>query len=320
MSLTVPSLPDKSHSNRVRKIVFRSPEKRLRQALALLLNYPSYQKLNREMRACGIADLAATIPELRYKFLGKYLSPVFSVAQRLAILCHCYKFMASQRILPFRAAMAGENVEFWSRIVGENRYDVVLGPVDDAFREGDLALIFRCDGNPLYKLSFSFIPGSVIGLEKETVLFIGGSQGYRGTVSESRRAAKVLGEVCPATLLLLVLKAVTKALGLYSIVGVSLEHHSCDVLSTGKIQPLLAYDDFWQANGAKKNGYFYHMTSELAFRPSEAASSAHRARARRKQERKMGLYAEMLAKFGISQSQEFAPARPDWKAAALVAA
>lgn len=214
--------------------------------------------------------------------------------------------------------MAGGEAELWSRMVDGARYDVVLGPMKEAYLEGDLALIFRCEGNPLYRLTFTFLPGALMGIEENTVLFIGGSQGYRGTVMEARRAAKVFGEVCPATLLLILLKAISKTLGLRSILGIPLALHSCQAITSGKVKPLAAYDAFWEANGAEKLGPFYHMTSDLVFRPSEASSSAHRARARRKQERKMRLYAEMLAKFGVRPSRQSAPAKPDWKAAALI--
>jgi uncharacterized protein VirK/YbjX len=216
--------------------------------------------------------------------------------------------------------MAGGVAELWSQTMGAERFDAVLAPMQEAFLEGDLSLLFRCDGKPLYRLSFSFLAGSVVGLEEDTALFIGGSQGFRGTVQEFRRVAKLFGEICPTTLLLILIKAIAKAVGLRSVIGISIAYHSCDTITSGQVRPVMAYDGFWETNGAQNLGHFYHMTSDLVFRPSEAATSAHRARARRKQEKKIRLYAEMLARFGVRHSQESAPARSDWKPAALVPA
>lgn len=319
MPIMVMPISNKSARDRIMDQFFPSLRKRVSQVIQWVTHYASYRELNRIVHASGMAPLAAAYPKYRFKYLGNYLSPAFSVSQRAAILGHTYRFLASQRILPFRTAMAGGIVELWSRTMDGDRYDAVLSPVrGDFFREGDLALLFRREGKPLYRLSFSFIPGSCVGLEEETALFIGGSQGYRSTVTEFRRASKLLGEICPQTLLLILLKAISKALGLQTLIGVSLAHHSCHTIAGGEIKPLAAYDAFWEANGAENVGRFFHMTSEMVFRPSEAATSAHRARARRKQEKKLRLYGEILAKFGIRPDPEMAPARSDWKAAALV--
>jgi len=306
--------------NRILARVFRSPRKRALQALKWISHYPAYHRLNQALKSRGISALAAANPEYRFKYLGNYLSPLFSISQRADILGHTYRFLASQRILPFRSVLAGGMSEFWACTLNGERFEAVISPMNEAFLEGDLTMVFLCNGTPLYRFSFSFLPGSIVGLTEPTALFIGGSQGYRGTLAESRRIAKVFGEICPATLLLILLRALSSALGLRSILGVSLLHHSCDRILSGEYQPLSAYDTFWQANGAERLGGFYHMASDLAFRPSEAASSAHRARARRKQERKMRLYTEMLAKFGVRQIQEPALASSDWKPAELVPA
>ncbi len=318
-NMAVP-ISNKPNRARVMERVLRSPGKRALQAIKWMTHYFSYRNLNRIVHSSDIANLATKYPEYRFKYLGNYLSSAFSITQRASILGHTYRFLASQKILPFRTVMAGGKAELWSQKVEGEQFDAVLSPIKDAFLEGDLALVFRCDQKPLYRLSFSFLPGSYVGIKEETALFIGGSQGYRNTVIESRRVAKILGEICPATFLLILMKAISKALGLRTVIGVSLASHSCDTLTNGKINPVSAYDAFWEANGAEKLGRFYHMSSDLVFRPSEASSSAHRARARRKQEKKLRLYAETLAKFGIRHNPETAPAKPDWKAAALVPA
>jgi uncharacterized protein VirK/YbjX len=319
MPISLVPISDKSRRDRVLELALRSPRKRAIQAIKWLTHYASFRNLNRIVNSSDISALAVAYPEYRFKYLGNYLSPAFSTTQRAAILGHTYRFLAMQKILPFRTAMAGELVELWSRTVDGERYDAVLSPMrEDFFLEGDLALLFRREGKPLYRLTFSFVPGTCVGLEEETALFIGGSQGYRNPVIEFRRASKLMGEICPPTLLLIILKAISKALGIRTLLGVSLAHHSCNAVSSGKIKSVMAYDAFWEANSAEKSGRFYHMTSDLAFRPSEASSSAHRARARRKQERKMELYTEMLAKCGVGRSLEFAPAKFEWEPAALV--
>lgn len=295
--------------HRVVERILRSPGKRLSQAARFLGNPAAFLALERDIRRTGLRDLASRYPEYRYKYLGNYLSPAFSVSQRAAILGCTYRFLHSQRLLPFRTVLGGQTVRIWSRVVAGESFEVVLAPVQEAFLEGDLALEFRRNGSPLYRLSFSFMPGHMARMADPTILFIGGSQGYRGTSEESRLAAKRMGEICPATLLLIQLRAIAKALGLRAVGAVSLQGHSCDTILEGKVHPVSAYDAFWEANGATRHGPFFSMPAELAFRPSSASSSSHRARARRKQERKSILFAEILARFGVRPAPDPVPER-----------
>jgi uncharacterized protein VirK/YbjX len=284
--------------------IARSPVKRLVQSARFIFNIRAYLELARDIRISGLEEITARYPEYRFKYLGNYLTPGFSVSQRAAALGYTYRFLTSQTILPFRSIAAGGQAEIWSCAMEGEKFDVILAPVGEAFLEGDMALVFRRNGNPLYRLSFSFLPGRFAGILDRTILFIGGSQGYRGTAEDSRIAAKRLGEICPATLLLIHLRAIAKLLGLNSVAAIAVSEHSCQTITSGTVHPVSAYDDFWESNGAIRCGRFFRMPAELSFRPSTAASSSHRARARRKQERKSRLYAEILAGFGMESGTE----------------
>jgi uncharacterized protein VirK/YbjX len=289
--------------DRFLKRLIRYPWRSALQFIRLILHFGSYLRLKKTLGETGLLDLARAFPEYQYKFLGFYLSPSFSVSQRASILIHSYRFMVFQKALPFRQVLAGNRIEIWSKTSEAGLLNVCLAPAYDSFMEGDLSLLFQCGGNPLHRVLFSFMPGRLCGLPDPTVIFIGGSQGYRSTSGQVRLASKVLGEICPANFLVLLVKALAKTLGLRSIIGVSVGEHSCRKVKQGQVRPLSNYDALWEANGAERCGPFFRMPSDLSFRPSMAGTSSHRARARRKQEKKWQLYSEVLATYGVDAGQ-----------------
>jgi uncharacterized protein VirK/YbjX len=248
----------------------------------------------------GLAEQSGKTPELHFKYLSNYLVPGFSVRRRIACLLFHYRFIKGIREIPYREIMSGERKEIWGKTCENKRYAVSFSSPAEAFREGDLALTFTVQGVRLYRLCFSFIPGRMVGIDEDVVVLVGGSQGKRNTQDVMREAAKTFGEICPATILLLQIMALAKSKGIRTILATSVSGHTSSFVVKREVNASSAYDAFWESNGGVRNGLFYKLASELVFRPSTAASSSHRARARRKQEKKMRLFVEMLGQFGVN--------------------
>jgi len=276
----------------------RLPFKRLANLMHFLLNLRSYFLLEACLSELGVAKNCNAYPELHLKYLSNYLAPCFSVRQRISCLLFHYRFLLGNREIPFMEIVSGEQREIWGRIWDGKRYAVSFSYPSAAFREGDLTLNFTSHGKSLYRLCFSFIPGRVVGIDEDTVILIGGSQGTKNAQTEIREASKAFGEICPATLLLLQLMALAKSKGIRTILATSVSGHTATPVIKGDVNAVSAYDAFWESNGGVRLDWFYKLQSELIFRPSTAASSSHRARARRKQVRKMLLFGEMLTRFG----------------------
>lgn len=294
----------------VRTYSMSLPFKRLANFMHFLMNLRSHFRLGACLREIGLAERCSVAPELHFKYLSNYLASGFSVRQRITCLDFHYRFIKEIRDIPFRKIMSGERKEIWARTYENKRYAVSFSSPAEAFREGDLALIFTSQGEHLYRLCFSFIPGRIVGIDEDAVILIGGSQGKRNTQGGIREAAKAFGEICPATVLLLQLMALAKSRGIRTIIATSVSAHTSTLVTNGDVNASLAYDSFWESNGGVRIGWFHKLASELVFRPSSAASSSHRARARRKQERKMHLFDEMLTRFGVRQLPKPAPVFP----------
>jgi uncharacterized protein VirK/YbjX len=276
-----------------------TPLKRIRNMAQLLLNLGAHIRIGKCLREMGIGGLSGSNPELHYKYLSNYLSPEFSVRQRAECLLFNYRLLIQSRKINLKPVLSGGQQEVWSRAMEGKRYSIAFAAPGASFREGDLAMTFSSQGKALHTLCFSFVPGSVLGDPDRALIFIGGSQGTRGAQAEIREVAKAFGEICPASLLLLQLKAWAKAFGIRKILATSASGHTCISVQNGAVNVISTYDAFWNSNGGINRGNFFELSADLVFRPSSAASSSHRARARRKQERKSQIFTEMLAYLGV---------------------
>ena len=147
-------------------------------------------------------------------------------------------------------------------------------------REGALQLRFSSGRRDLFRLTFLFAPGDLFGCPAETVLFIGGAQGGADCRIEMRQAAKANGEISPAAMLLLTGRALAKVLDIGQIFAVAQE----DQISKDKVQ--LDYHSFWSKAGGVRHGNFYKLLNERVEKPLSEIPITHRARTRRKRERK----------------------------------
>src|SRR5205085_12227254 len=104
-------------------------------------------------------------------------------------------------------------IVLWSHRVEPDTFTIGLCLPANHSLEGDLSLVFSVNGIRLHKLSFTCIPGKEVGLNAETALLVGGSQGFPGTTELIRRASKTIGEISPAAMLILALQALARRLG-----------------------------------------------------------------------------------------------------------
>jgi len=268
--------------------------KRLRQVASFIPCIPGYLRLRRILRDTRMDQAVRIQPVMAFKFLGGYLALSFKTGERLRILIYHYLRLGAMmpglahRGFPARKAM------LWSHRCEMDCLSVSLALPGAHFLEGDLSLVASWNERKLYKLTFSFIPGELVGNDFTKAILIGGSQGFPGTGPLFRQAAKSAGEICPATLLLLSVQALAVSLGIPLLLAVPSAENSNDAVREMPEQALARYDRFWETNGGERYGKFYRLRLDVAGKPMPLVPG-HRSRTRRKRELKQRILAQMHA-------------------------
>jgi uncharacterized protein len=226
-------------------------------------------------------------------------------------MSHHYRTLAARLPDLGKLGFPWNEIVLWSDRVELDTFTIGLCMPASHYLEGDLSLVFSVNGVRLHKLSFTCIPGKEAGLEVGTALLVGGSQGFPGTSALIRRASKTIGEICPAAMLILALQALAKRLSADAILGITADEQTS--LRANPEQAKSRYDSFWEMSGGERQGWFYRLPSGVAWKDTSHLSNGHRARARRKRERKERILAQirenverlLLAAFSISADNLF---------------
>ena len=235
-----------------------------------------------------------------YKHLGCYLSLAFSASERAAVVRHTYGFLEGLKSRSLKITLSGRR-PIWSFSENGANLVVSIGPSSLAPMEGEVALIFTSNDRVLCTMSFSIVPGRLVGVSDADAILIGGLQGGLTCQSEIRDASKRLHEIAPQDLLVVTVRALARVLGMETIAGVASDMHVARECS--KIDWSFDYDGFWEKLGAfqSKRGFFV-FSPDVVDKPLSAASGSHRSRARRKRRVKLLLQKEMEARFRICLS------------------
>jgi uncharacterized protein VirK/YbjX len=228
-------------------------------------------------------------PEILFKALGNYLTWGLSVADRLAVLMHHYQFIALAPVGQIRA-LADEGSIIWCHQVGDDCFSMVLRYSDGFYMEGELALSYVLNSEKIYNIAFSVAPGAVTGLEVDRVILIGASQGVSGGAAQTRLAAKANGEIAPADMLLIAIRAIAAAWDIPAVVAISCQEQVALQVRAKPEDYHCTYDDLWESNGGVQKGNFYLFPAQLVEKPITLVSRSHRSRARRKRSLKQDIF------------------------------
>jgi uncharacterized protein VirK/YbjX len=156
--------------------------------------------------------------------------------------------------------------------------------------EGEMTLAFRANDTNLYLLSFTIVPGCIVGLADKHTILISRLQGSYGKFPELRQATKELREIHPRAALFAALQGIAQAAGFDHIAGVCGSNQV--TYSPSKAEWFeQAYDKFFTSVGASRcNDQFYIAKSQTPERPLPSGKYAHKLRATKK----LGLKAEIL--------------------------
>jgi uncharacterized protein VirK/YbjX len=252
-----------------------------------------------------------------------YISTLFNNSRRARcdIVVFHYAYMASRISNTFYEQVANSTLRLWRAEIEDEMFSICIQFEKTHRREGDLTLSFETKRGTIYELSFTIVPGYLIGCSEPQVLLIGRVQGTKNGFDEIRRATKSCEKlarrgsgsavdtpqrpylsheessgspnVAPPYLLVTAAQAIAFELDVRLVAGVngskqlsSMENYRFD------------YDSFWKSCSAKNNELnFYLFPTSFFERPFEQVSSDHRNRKRLRRQFKSTIHQSVRAAF-----------------------
>jgi len=204
-----------------------------------------------------------------------------------------------------------DKIILWERRTGDDRPPLRIFLERSSFAplEGEMQLRFSF-GSDLFFLTFLFARGRTFGSLPGRQLFIGGVQGAFSRRADMREAAKLNGEIAPAPMLLIAIRALAKVLALNGVIAIAEDEQVARCYSPEHIK--LDYRGFWTGAGGARAGSFYHLPLEVEERPLLETPITHRARTRRKRAAKRKIREAIEER--IEELLHTAPPQPYWMA------
>lgn len=242
-------------------------------------------------------DLLKTYSRAVYRYTLPYLSTKFDRRVRQQMLVGHYEFLNQALHASFFQRVLRDAMTLWQREVDGSVFSIsVGGPC--LHREGDLTLVFKMDGCPLYRMAFSVVKAPLLALNARTsshVLYVGQVQGYPDRFEQIRQATRTCRDVAPADLLMAGMAGLANALGISMVAGVGVEN-SLSYQSLLALNTSDSYADFWKKfQGVRAEGGHYLLDLPLAEKPIGLIKANHRGRTLAKREIKRSVSEEAEA-------------------------
>jgi uncharacterized protein VirK/YbjX len=245
-----------------------------------------HRELLRLMRRPGLRPLVKACPSLVYRCYRVYLARSFTKKERRAAIKQHYAYLSARISENFYPVLLRDRPNLWQGTIGSHVFAVRLAFNEEIPQEGDLLLEFLEDLVPLYYLSFTIVPGSLVGSEAELVLLIARIQGAFGRFETIRRATKACRGFLP-NLLIAAIQGISEALNVWVIAGVrNKEHLTANADDSLSRNISFDYDAFWRTHVGDEGEKFYLMSVPIPDKPLEMTSPRHRARTRQRRQLK----------------------------------
>ena len=163
-----------------------------------------------------------------------------------------------------------------------NCFTLSMGRSRPCYKEGELSLHLKIDGEIFFTLGFTIVPGWVVQTNAAEVLLISRLQGTYGCYPHQMKlATKAMQGVRPRTALLCALEGIAEACDIREVAGVSAMRHSSYGADCGP-SLLKSYDDFFAELGFVRNpADFFLAPAPIKETPLEEISPGNRSRAKK---------------------------------------
>jgi uncharacterized protein VirK/YbjX len=248
-------------------------------AAPLLLHLRGHMRMMRMLKAAPVSELLQRRPKLGYKYLYRpYLVQSLSRRKRLDILDYHYRFLAERVRSEFFSRIYDGEYELWQDSKDECAFTMTLAfPVEwEHDYEGDLLLSFNCNGERIYSLTFSIVPGKALGLKADRLILVTAIQGVAGMAERIKQAKESYGDLSLPMLLLSGIEGIALAMDIALLGGIGLDQQ-VQKQTWGNERFMFDYDQFWkQAIGDRTDGRYYIRRIPEELRPLEEIKAKHR--------------------------------------------
>lgn len=242
-------------------------------------NIDTHREVLRLLKLPPFAETLADNPRFAFKYLAPhYLSRNLTLTDRATCFLHHHRRMlAAFPDSALRQIMQGDLLVH--EIVAEDhRFALSLGLSRPCDKEGELSLNLHVDGEIVFVLSFTIVPGSAVKSQAREVVLLTRIQGTPGCYPKIKLASAALHDVGLNSLLFAALQGFATAFNVDEIVA------SCATDQTSYAEELVAifqraYDDFYLDQGMTKSesGYF-SGTIPIEGRPLDQVKKSHKSR------------------------------------------
>jgi uncharacterized protein VirK/YbjX len=223
------------------------------------------------------------------KYLSGYMAKSLGKVARRKILLHHYRRLDQKLGDDF---YSGNSRILWREPSADGTFSIALTFNAVCHYEGDLSLVFSCDGKRIFEISFAIAPGEVIGSASRELLLIGRVQGVKDQFDAIKRATKACQDVAPQHMLMLAVQSIAQALGIECIAAVQ---NRDQLANLPKAYFAFDYNTFWESFlTSKTERGFYEFPVPLPQKALREVQMSHRRRTRRKREFKASVGGHLM--------------------------
>jgi len=223
-------------------------------------------------------------PQVVFRPFRGYLAANFRKKERRQALREHYRYLTDAVGQSFFWQIVRGKHTLWRKHIDQDDFSVTISfPPSEQHSEGDLVLAFQVNGRPLYRLSFSIVPGHLVGSAAAQAALIARVQGVRAEFAAIRRATKACSEIAPPHILMAAVQGIASALEIKCMAGVRNSQQVNENWQSGP-ETRFDYDAFWKTIPGAGGQRFYLMPLPVVERPLEQIGIAHRRRTRLKRQ------------------------------------
>ena len=246
-------------------------------------NLGTHREVLRFLKLPILTQVVRDNPRFPFKYLTHdYLVRGFTIPTRASCFLHHYRRLHAalpDRLL--RVALQAD-IPLVELTGGGHRFAIAMGLSMPFDKEGEMSLNLQVEGETVFLISFTIVPGWVIHSSAPEILLISRVQGMKGAYRQIRLATTSLHDVAPGPLLLAALQGIGNALGIGAIAGVSAVRQSSYTPDSAAIF-IKAYDAFFTEMGIlKTQGGFFLTPIPLEEKPLTEIKPGHKIRTREK--------------------------------------
>ena len=247
----------------------------------LLAYWPTQLVIFWMLLSPNLRKLSLKQPILPFKYLRtNYLVKGLTISARASALVHNYRYLLNTLGDEFLHKVLYDRAVLFESSEENHRYSVDLSLSSPCYNEGELTLTFKSADQVLYLLSFTFVPGEIVGSSASTVILVSRLQGTYGCYPQIREAMKALNGISLPMFLMIALEGIAEAFDIYHLAGVAgaMQHKSSDT-QIDTFQNV--YDNFFVAAGATKGASgFYCSILPLQEKSLNLVNSCNRCRSK----------------------------------------